>query len=83
LSARTDRENYGPQLEAIESAQQALRDRLEDLDEAVTEARRSANTKAFKPDILKIQSAWLSVDRASDDIAIALTDLATAKGEGI
>jgi hypothetical protein len=83
MSARTDRENYGPQLDAIADAQQALRDRLEDLDEANTQARRAANTKAFNPDILKIQAAWLAVDRASDDIAMAHTDLATAKGEGI
>jgi len=83
MSARSDRENYGPQLEAIENARQALRDRLEDLDESVTAARKAANTKAFNPNILKVQSDWLAVDLASDNVAIAETDLATAKGEGI
>lgn len=83
MSARTDRENYGPQMEAIEEARQQVRNRLEDLIESAKNALRAANTKAFNPDILKVHSDWLAVDRASDDVAIALTDLATAKGEGI
>lgn len=83
MSARTDRENYGPQLEAIEEARQALRDRLEDIVESATQALKATRTKAFNPDILKVQSDWLAVDRASDGVAIAMTDLATAKGEGI